>query len=501
LIPSVARLHQRLTAPTDPAGLAVFRMLYGLLVSVGSARFLASGWPEKLYGEPRFFFRYAGFAWVPVPDVDAVRACYVAFVVLGLAIATGTLTRLATAAFVVLFAWVQLADVTNYLNHYWLVILLGVLLSVVPAHAVWSVDAALLGAGRATVPAAAVFVLRFQVACVYVFAAVAKVGPDWLLFGQPLGVWLPPRSALPVIGPLLSAPLLAWLLSWGGFLYDAALVPLLSFRRTRPFAYLLVIVFHGLTRVFFEIGMFPFIMIAATTVFFAPHWPRTLARRCGLGRLATARVPRAAPPTLAFLDHLRACRHNAVRPAVVVALVVLWCGLQVALPLRTWVIGDHVLWDEAGMRWSWRVMVREKSGSLAYRVQFTDARLPAAAPRRTVFVSPREWLTARQENEMVGQPDLILQLAHAIRDDFVDRGHRDVQVFADARVTLNGRAPAPFINPAINLAAVDDCLLCRPDFVLAPPTSLPPSPWRSWTPSATMRSPRVATAAATGGNR
>jgi hypothetical protein len=478
------RLVTALQTPTDPAGLAVFRFLFGALVALGSARFLDSGWPEKLYGTPSFFFRYAGFAFVPGPDADSARAVYVAFIVLGIGMAVGALYRVCVATFVVLFAWVQLGDVTNYLNHYWLVILLGALLVVVPAHATWSVDAWWFGSRRATVPFAAVFVLRFQIACVYVFAAVAKIGPDWLVLGQPLGVWLPARSSLPVIGPLLLLPWVPLAASWVGFLYDAAIVPLLLWRRTRGLAWLAVVVFHGLTSVFFAIGMFPFIMTVATTLLFAPDWPRAFVRRRGpawLVRIVDAAHPVSSRPTRtrSIARRLREGMQRRASPAVVAVVVAVWCTVQVALPLRTLALGGDVLWDEAGMRWSWRVMVREKSGSLAYRVRFHDARLDDDAPARTVFVNPHDWLTWRQVNEMVGQPDLILQLAHAIRDDFVADGHRDVAVFADSRVTLNGRPPAPFIDPDVDLATVADCLLCRPTFVLPPPTSAPPSPWRT----------------------
>jgi len=471
-----------LQTPTDPAGLAAFRFLYGALVALGSARFLDSGWPEKLYGTPSFFFRFAGFSWVPTPDGDTARTLYGVFVVLGIAIATGTLYRLSMAAFVVLFAWVQLGDVTNYLNHYWLVILLGTLLVFVPAHATWSVDAWLLGSRRATVPFAAVAVLRFQVACVYVFAAVAKLGPDWLLYGQPLGVWLPPRSSIPLIGPLLLVPWVPLVLSWCGFLYDSAIVPLLLWRRSRPFAYALVVVFHGLTRAFFEIGMFPFIMVTATTLFFAPDWPRRLwARVTGAaadapaGSAATTTSSMPAGRLARLLAGPRALVAGLLSPTRIAVVVVVWCTVHVLLPLRTFAIGHDVLWDETGMRWSWRVMVREKSGTLDYRVTFTDP----AVGRRSVLVSPHDWLTWRQVNEMIGQPDLILQLAHAIRDDFAHRGFVDVEVRADCRLTLNGRPAARFIDPDVDLARERDCLFCRPAWVLPPPTTSPPSPWRS----------------------
>jgi hypothetical protein len=470
------RLVTALQTPTDPAGLAAFRFLYGALLALGSARFLDAGWPEKLYGTPTFFFRFAGFSWVPTPDGDTARTLYGVFVVLGIAIATGTLYRLSMAAFVVLFAWVELGDVTNYLNHSWLMLLLGTLLVFVPAHATWSVDAWLLGSRREHVPFAAVAVLRFQVACVYVFAAIAKMGPDWLLYGEPLGVWLPPRSSIPLIGPLLLVPWIPLVMSWCGFLYDGAIVPLLLWRRSRPCAYVFVVVFHGLTRAFFEIGLFPFIMVTATTLFFAPDWPRRLLRRWTGRREGSEAAPPAPPGRFAMiLQRPRAVVARLVTPGRLTVVVVCWWALHLLMPLRTFAIGNDVLWDETGMRWSWRVMVREKSGTLDYRVSFTDP----AVGRRTVLTSPHEWLTWRQVNEMIGQPDLILQLAHAIRDDFGRRGYLDVEVRADCRLTLNGRPPARFIDPDVDLARVRDCLFCRPAWVLPPPTTPPPSPWRT----------------------
>lgn len=444
-----SRARSLLERPADPAGLAVFRVLFGLLVAFGAARFLASGYLDSLYCDDAFYFRYWGADVVPVPDVDTIRALYVGFIVAGALVAVGLFTRLAAAAFTLGFLWVQLVDVTNYLNHYYLVLLLGALVVVLPTNAALSLDAALFSSRRDSVPYAAYALLRFQVACVYVFAAVAKAGPDWLLHGQPLGVWLPARDELWLIGPLLSMKYVPLLLSWGGFLYDATIVGWLSWRRTRVLAYVLVLVFHGLTRAFFEIGMFPFIMAIATTVFFDPSWPRRLP-------LLRRRVVLDARPRRL--------------PRLALAAIVLWCGFHALFPLRAFVLGDDVLWDETGMRYSWRVMVREKSGSLAYRVRMKES-------GREVVVSPHDVLTFRQVNEMIGQPDLILQLAHHIRDDFARRGLGEVEVYADAKVSLNGRRAQRFIDETIDLAAVEDGF-GMPRFVLPPPTSPPPSPFR-----------------------
>ena len=455
----------------DVDGLAAFRVLLGVVVTVGSVRFLLSGWPELLYGEPRFFFRYAGFGWVPLLEPSAIRTLYALMAGCGLAITLGVGVRMTAAIFAFLFAWVQLHDVTNYLNHYWLLWWLVVLVAIIPTSARWSLRSwrrhqasPAFPPPTPSIPRLAYWVFRFQVGCVYVFAALAKVGEDWLVFGQPLGVWLPPRSGLPVVGPLLAFPQTSLFFSWSGFLYDLSIVPLLLWSRSRPIAYLLVVVFHVATSLLFEIGMFPAIMIAATTVFFHPSWPKRLLERLVHRSLTTTTLQEPHP------------RPSTAPSAALLALLLLYVGFQLAMPLRHVVIADRVLWDEAGMRFSWRVMVREKSGSLQYRVRLGDKVDGTAG--RTVLVSPHEWLTWRQVNEMVGQPDLILQLAHAIRDDFNARSLGPVEVRADALVTLNGRLSTTLIDPDVDLAAADDCLFCRLPFIMPAPSTTPPAPWR-----------------------
>ena len=94
-----------------------------------------------------------------------------------------------------------------------------------------------------------------------------------------------------------------------------------------------------------------------------------------------------------------------------VALAAIYCAAQAVLPLRFLAYGGNVLWHEQGMRFSWRVMVREKNGSVTFHVRDKTT-------GRSWEVSPRTYLTRLQEREISAQPDLILQLSHRIRDDF-----------------------------------------------------------------------------------
>ena len=181
-----------------------------------------------------------------------------------------------------MFTYLQLVDVTNYLNHYYLVSLLAALLFFIPAHRAVLARRAPAPGDRAPrrLPAWCTHLLRFQVAVVYVNAGLAKATADWLLHAQPLNIWLSARTDLPVIGPYLDLPAVAYAAAWAGFLFDTTIVFFLLWRRTRPFAYVAVLAFHFATHLLFpQIGMFPVIMVVAALVFFDPSWPRRLLRR------------------------------------------------------------------------------------------------------------------------------------------------------------------------------------------------------------------------------
>jgi hypothetical protein len=99
-----------------------------------------------------------------------------------------------------------------------------------------------------------------------------------------------------------------------------------------------------------------------------------------------------------------------------------------------------------------------------------------------VEVPPRRYLTDRQERDFATQPDLILQLAHRIADDFSAReGVRPV-VQVDAIASLNGRPPARLIDPEVDLAGTSDSL-SRAAWILPappePPPALRPVAWKS----------------------
>lgn len=462
--------------PIDIAWLVAFRVVFGGLLAVSMERFIAYGWIDELLLQPQFRFKYWGFSWVEPLGAQAMHLLFPVLVGLGLAVAAGFFFRITAPLFALGLTYVQLLDVSIYLNHYYLAALLCWLLALSPAGRSGSVDAWMarrfLRRPRAHHPVriAAVWLVLFraQIGLVYFFAGMAKLQGDWLLHAQPLRIWLGASTELPWIGAFFTWEHVPLLLSWCGFLFDSTIVFWLSWSKSRPYAYVVVIFFHVFTRLLFDIGMFPWIMSAAALVFFSPAWPRRLAAWLGERmRFRSSRIERGGESAALRTNAMRASGTpcTPVWSKLGIGFAALYLVVQIALPLRHWAYGGDVLWDEQGMRFSWRVMVRAKGGAIEFVVRSREG--------KTWHVSPSHYLTSFQENEMSGQPDLILQLAHHIAREWEARGEGPVEVRADTRVSLNGRRAVPLLDPAVDLTRVRDGL-GRASWIAPPPTQPPP---------------------------
>ena len=417
------------------ASAAAFRIAFGLLGIVAVIRFGAKGWISEIYIQPAHHFTYSGFWWIqPWPE----WGMYAHFVLLGLSslcVALGFKYRISIAAFFLLFTYVELIDKTTYLNHYYWVSLVSLLMIFMPLDRYASVDAWRDPKLRsASVPVWVVCALRAQVGVVYAFGGVAKLNPDWLFHAQPLRIWLYSSGDLPGVGTLLGETWVAYAMSIGGVLFDLTVVGWLLWGRSRLLAYGMLCVFHVATWMLFPIGMFPWIMMCASLIFFSPNWPRALVERFGLSTGADAAVGTFEHP-----------QHSWTGRIATVALLT-FALVQLMAPLRHWIYPGNVRWNEDGYRFSWRVMLTEKTGHVRFRV--TDSETG-----REWLAYPEDYLTPLQAERMAYQPDMILALAHIIAKDVGDEG-RKAEVRADSFVAFNGRPAARFVDPDVDLARI-----------------------------------------------
>jgi len=426
--------------PVDAASCAVFRIGCGLLLAWWAADYLMTGRVRELYIEPRFHFTYYPFDFVkPWPGAGMIWH-FGGLCLLALAIALGFLYRLATILFALGFTYFFLLERTNYQNHYYLLTLVAWCLTILPLNRLWALDAwDQRSLAADTVPAWCLWLLRFHVGVPYVYGGIAKIHPDWLA-GEPMRTHLLLRSDLPVIGPWLALEPVVQVFVWGGLLFDLLIVPLLLWRPTRLLGYGLCVVFHLLNSVLFRIHVFPWFMLVATTIFFAPDWPRRL-----LGMR-----PAVLPPSSAEASVRLSRRQRLLFGGLLVYVL-----FQLVWPFRHWLYPGDAAWTEQGHRFAWRMMLRAKISGVRYYM--TDA-----ATGVTWIPSLRPYLCAEQMEKFARDPEMVLQLAHFLADEYRRETGRTAEVRALVLTSLNGRKPQLLIDPQVNLAQVPRGCYRRP---------------------------------------
>lgn len=419
---------------THVAPLAVFRIILGMMLFLSIIRFWSKGWIFDLYIKPFHFFPFYGFEFVK-PLGNYTYLLFATCGISALLVSLGWFYRFSISVLFLSFTYIELMDKSTYLNHYYFVSMMLLLLIFLPANRYFSIDAYRNRKILADqVPLWCLDSLKFLVLILYFYAGLAKLNSDWLLNALPLKIWLPARNDTPIIGWLFNYGWVAYLFSWFGCIYDLTIGFLLWNRKTRTWAYCTVVVFHALTAILFPIGMFPYIMIVTALIFFSAEFHRSV--------IAWFNNWIKMPDD--FLLPQRKFAYATSNQRVLVTAFALFFSVQLFMPFRYLLYPGELFWTEEGYRFSWRVMLMEKAGYAQFTVK--------DASGKQIVVNNDDFLTPLQEKMMSAQPDMILQYAHLLRDHFAGSGMRSPQVYVDSYVTLNGRRGRTYISPKTDLA-------------------------------------------------
>ena len=419
----------------DIASVVFFRICFGLLMLKHVLEYLVGGRLSRQFLEPMFLFKYEGFGWVTPGPPALMYAVFIGLAIAAAMIACGLFYRWAATLFFLGITYVFLLDTATFQNHLYLISLISFLMIFVPAERALSLDARRRPALRSdTLPAWALWLLRFQIAVPYFYGGIAKLNYDWLVRAQPMTVWMS-EGTEGSWGTPLRASWGPYAVSWGGVMFDLLIVPALLWRRTRIPALLLAVTFHLTNSQLFTIGVFPWLMIAATLLFLEPAWPRRLGipgRRAALrGALAGA-----SGPTTGGLS--RSGR----------AFLAVYVAVQLLVPFRHFLYRGHVDWTEEGNRFAWRMKLRDKRGEMTF------VAVDPVARKIYPLDGLEAALTPGQRRMMIHDPEMMRQFAHWLKDKMQEAGYPKLQVRARTDISLNGRPKQPLIDPEVDLASL-----------------------------------------------
>lgn len=415
--------------------LIIFRIGFGFMMVYSIIRFCSKDWINTLYLQPKFHFTYYGFEWVkPLGNLT-----YLLFFICGLSalfVALGFKYRVAIITFFLSFTYIELMDKTTYLNHYYFISILSFLLIFLPANSSFSIDSYLKKKSYRLVPKWSIDAIKLLVSIVYVYAGLTKINSDWLFKAMPLKIWLPSKYDLPFIGEtLMQQNWFHYAMSWSGMIYDLTIPFLLLYKKTRWFAFGLVVFFHVFTGILFPIGMFPYVMIVSSLIFFEAGFHHKII--LFLKRILNYFFKLKQKIVVKEI-------YNFKHQKITIIVLSLFFIVQLFLPFRYALYPNELFWTEEGYRFSWRVMLMEKMG-------YANFKITNSKTGNFFYVDNQDFLTPLQEKQMSFQPDFILEYAHFLGDHFKSKGHKNIQVFVESYVALNGRLSQPFINKNIDL--------------------------------------------------
>ena len=428
-------------------------MIFGALMLFGVSRFIWKGWVKQLYIDPQYYFGYLGFEWVKPLEGDLMYIPFILMLITSVFIIIGLFYRYSAFVFFLCFMYVELLDKSNYLNHYYFVSLMSFLMILVPANRYFSFDAILFPKIKQLTTAQwHIGILKFQLAAVYIFAGIAKINSDWILEANPLKIWLQAHHNIPFVGSYLKEEWVAYAFSWGGCVYDLFIVFFLLSNRFRPFAYFFVIFFHVVTWYLFPIGVFPWVMIFSTLIFFSVQFHEKLLN--GL-RTVFGQTKTVFTPTRLIT------RKKGIRVFLIVYIFV-----QIIVPFRHILYKGDLFWNEEGFRFSWRVMLMHKEGHATFFLRDKKT-------GRESEINNAKFLTRTQEDQMATQPDMILQYAQIIKTFYNGKtlhygDHKfpieDPEVHAEVYVSVNGRPSQLFVDKKHDLTTLP-YNLCHRDWI------------------------------------
>lgn len=425
----------------DNSQLVIFRMLFGFLIACECWGAIFTGWIRRGLIEPKFTFNFIGLDFLqPLPG-NGMYFYFGIMGALGICIMLGYRYILSCVSFTILWGSVYLMQKSSYNNHYYLLWILTMIMSVLPAHKDLSLDAKLQYTSRSnTMPNWVWFLIVGQLFIVYTYASVAKLYPDWLNHTVAANL-MASKASYPIVGEVLQKDWAHKIITYTGILFDLLIIPALLFKRTRKVAFGIAVFFHLYNSIVLQIGIFPYLALAFCLFFFP-----------------TAKVRLWFYPKKQKNSTIQNVNYPVSK--VVVVLVSIWLLIQVALPLRHWFIKGDVLWTEEGHRLSWRMMLR----SIRATNTFYVVKKGSFTTEKVVL---KDFLTVKQINSMGGKPDMIWQFAQRLKKTYKEKGI-DISVYVKNRTRVNGSESHQLIDPKVDLANVKWNYFSHNNWIISP---------------------------------
>ena len=437
------------TQPIENAPLILFRIFFGLVFFCESIGSLLTGWAKANYANVTTNFTFIGFEWLEFLTNESIYAVFIAMAILSVNIILGAYYRISMTSLFLLWGMVYLGQKTSYNNHYYLMWLISFVMIFVPANAYASIDAKKNPKVYSLVaPKWSVIIFPVMISIVYFYATLAKFYPDWLDATVTKGMFESMKKPS-FLEAIFHNPTFHRFIAYMGIVFDGLIIPALLYKRTRWFAIIASLIFHIFNSITLQIGVFPYFALAFCIFFFPPEKIRAFFFK---------KKPKLSQENISTVDAKQKTLQYIILPFII---------LQIALPLRHWIIPGDVLFTEEGHRLSWRMMLRNRQGEVIFTVKDLNT--------GNSFVFDNAILLTQKQKNRLNTPDVIWQMAQKIKAYYKNQGKEVAVYCTESAIVINRKSHDRLINPTVDLASQPWHWFQHETWIVEPTTSDIPS--------------------------
>lgn len=409
--------------------LSLFRIYWGLMM----AQYFFNLCTEK--GEFRYFstafhFRYPGLEFIPVVGSETLLLILGVGLVASIMFALGAYFKHASKLLFVVYLYVFLIDQSYYNNHYYMYNLVNMFFLVVRPPLHFSIDNRIRKQEVEMGQKWMLILFKAQVCIVYFYGGISKLmNADWVAGLATKGLYKNVFEGLGIEASDHLVNIVGDAMAFGGIGFDL-LIPLAllsNHKVVKALAVIGVLIFNVMNAVAFNIGSFPYSMMAALVLFV---WPSQQTNGEARAERPTTNTALAWGLTLFFV-------------------------VQLVVPLRHLFIPGNVFWTSEGKMWSWHMM----SGTTEVGTEFfLDEYDDDGIFVRSHEIDAKDYLNLSQIRNMGKYPHCVPQFARFLKKEAERSGMTNVKVYADVLVERNNKGGRFIISPKQELTALKPSL-------------------------------------------
>jgi hypothetical protein len=290
-----------------------------------------------------------------------------------------------------------------------------------------------------------IWIFRFQVFVVYFYGGITKLNSDWLINKASVRTMLAAKK--------VDSDFLAYFFSYGGLLFDLLIGFLLLYKPTRIIALLSVLIFNITNNYFFDdIGVFPFVMICSTILFFSPTDFQFMKTKIeSFDKKKKQKVENISPSI---------SKSYTSKSKILMVGLFVYVSFQILFPFRFLLSPNDLEWTGEYSFFSWRM----KSQTRAYK-EFSffieDSKTHKKYPvKANTMINPMQILAMSRD------PRMIIPFAKYLEKLGVEKNISNPKVTARIKESFNGNPPQFIVDTNLNLASVNYSLGKKIDWLL-----------------------------------